>query len=300
MATYNRARFIEESLSSIQGQTFEDWECIVIDDGSNDNTSEIISNYLETDNRFAYYKRSVEYKKGLSGCRNMGLDIAVGDYYIFYDDDDIVHPQNLEISLSYLKNPKNSFCNYQKQPFYNITPVPLELKTLKDPKPFSFEDIQNFVTGQRAMASCTVLWKQECFQNIRFNESLHYAEEWECYTKILTSGFKGVSIDEVLYYNRKHPQSNTGKFNAGSEREERSMLLAANLVLDRITENENLNSQLEHFFFRLGLQLKSYDLIKRVLNLGRADSVKRFKFLIGYQLYPIIKPIFKIKKRFLS
>lgn len=302
MATYNRAHLITNSLDSIQCQSIEDWECIIIDDGSSDKTRETINSYLETDERFAYYRRSGDYNKGLSGCRNMGLDLAKGNHYIFYDDDDIVHPQNLEISLSYLDHSEVAFCNYQKQPFYKKAPDPakLELKRLNDFIPFGPEELEDFIRGQRPMASCTVLWKKKCFEAIRFNEELHYAEEWECYARILLSGFRGIRIEEVLYFNRKHLESNTGEFNSGNNTRKQSMLVAANLVLGKLEDKNFITPGLEQFFIRLGLGLKSYDLIRRVLKLARASNIKRLKFGIGYQIYPLLRPIFKIKSTFLS
>ena len=83
MATYNRAHFIAETLETITAQTFENWECLVIDDGGTDNTNEIINSILEQDNRFQFLKRPDRYKKGLAGCRNYGLDLAKGDCVIF-------------------------------------------------------------------------------------------------------------------------------------------------------------------------------------------------------------------------
>ena len=89
MATYNRASFIVETLQSIQNQIFKDWECLIIDDGGTDATAAIIAPILAQDNRFQYLLRPDTYQKGLPGTRNYGLDLAKGDYIIFFDDDDI-------------------------------------------------------------------------------------------------------------------------------------------------------------------------------------------------------------------
>ena len=67
MATYNRAHFIEETLTSIINQSFQNWECLIIDDGSSNNTFEIIKTYTDSDKRFRYYRRGEDYKKGLPG-----------------------------------------------------------------------------------------------------------------------------------------------------------------------------------------------------------------------------------------
>jgi GalNAc5-diNAcBac-PP-undecaprenol beta-1,3-glucosyltransferase len=123
MATYNRAHFIVETLLSIQNQDFKEWECIIIDDGGTDDTKDIIKVILDNDIRFRFLTRDKRYKKGLPGCRNCGLDKAKGEYIIFFDDDDIVHPQNLSISLNCLETSKKDFCHYAKSPFINVTPV---------------------------------------------------------------------------------------------------------------------------------------------------------------------------------
>ena len=112
MATYNRAQYIVESIKSIQDQTLEDWECIIVDDGGTDNTEEVLESLLNKDKRFKYLKRTSKYQKGLPGSRNYGLDEAKGDYIIFFDDDDIAHPQNLEICVHELSNKDISFCRY--------------------------------------------------------------------------------------------------------------------------------------------------------------------------------------------
>jgi GalNAc5-diNAcBac-PP-undecaprenol beta-1,3-glucosyltransferase len=117
MATYNRAKFIEESLITIQNQTYNSWECLIIDDDGNDDTAAVIAPILENDKRFQYIKRTDQYQKGLPGCRNYGLDLAQGEYIIFFDDDDIAHPQNLEICVLELSNTDLSFCRYIRDVF---------------------------------------------------------------------------------------------------------------------------------------------------------------------------------------
>ena len=121
MATYNRAHFIVETLRSIQNQIFESWQCLIIDDGGTDNTLEIITSILNKDSRFKFLKRPDNYKKGLPGCRNYGIDLVkfVSNNEDFFNlikqiKIDIINDNSLENMLS-----KNSFYlkeygNYQK------------------------------------------------------------------------------------------------------------------------------------------------------------------------------------------
>ena len=82
---YNQAIFLEECLSSVLHQTFTDWECILINDGSTDNTEEICKNWVEKDTRFSYIFKE---NSGVSASRNLGLQKATGDFIQFLDADD--------------------------------------------------------------------------------------------------------------------------------------------------------------------------------------------------------------------
>lgn len=297
MATFNRAHLIENSLNSIQDQSFENWECIVIDDGSSDNTSTIVNSFITVDKRFKYVYRTSNHKKGLPGCRNQGLDIASGDFIIFFDDDDLVHPQNLELNLAYLAGIQKDFCNYQKRPFFEHDLEMADQEMRNEFKEFNFKHLDQFITGKRAMASCTVMWNKKCFENIRFNEHLHYAEEWECYARILMAGFEGITIEEILYFNRKHPGSNTGRFDSGGLREKESMSRAAGLMIENIAEANRLTPALEKYFIRLGFKLMDYKLIEKLFRYTQPGFFGRLKYWSGFQIYPLLRPIFKIKAK---
>jgi len=90
---YNAEKLIVECLSSIQGQTLPDWECICVDDGSSDNSVDVINGFAENDARF----RLIRQENGGPGvARNTGLDAAKGRYYTFVDADDLIHAEMLE------------------------------------------------------------------------------------------------------------------------------------------------------------------------------------------------------------
>lgn len=299
MATYNRAHLIEETLESISNQSFGNWECLIIDDGSIDNTRKILHPYLLKDLRFKYFKRSNNHQKGLPGCRNQGLELAKGDYIIFFDDDDIVHPHNLKICTELLSDKDLFFCRYEKEPFRGI----LKPDGIKSDSGFSskivdINDIGCIVNGKLPFASCTVLWERECFKGNNFNEDLLYAEEWECYTRILSTGIKGISIDKVLYYNRKHSNSNTGEFYNNDPVRRSSNLMAIHLVMENLSKKGLLTSNLVQYFIRTGFLLKEISVIEAVLKFSNAGILKRQKYLWGFRIYPVLKPFFYLKAKF--
>ncbi|WP_289023303.1 glycosyltransferase family 2 protein [uncultured Salegentibacter sp.] len=301
LATWNRAHLISETLNSISNQTFPNWECLIIDDGSEDNTANVVEEYTSTDSRFTYLARSQKYKKGLPGCRNQGLDLAKGEYIIFFDDDDIVHPENLQTCYNLLKGNDFQFCRYEKKPFWKTTDE-IDFKPIKDPefKIFKCSDLDKMIIGRIPFASCCVLWDKKCFENIRFNETLMYAEEWECYSRILSTGYKGLLIDEVLYYNRKHRNSNTGEFQNREPIRVDSQCKAAFLIIQTLISKGRFSNSLKKYFLRLGFEIKSYKIIKLSLKAANAGLMEKWKYKIGYHIYPVLKPIFYLKGKILK
>ena len=93
--TYNRADLILETLQSVQNQTYTNWECIIVDDGSKDRTEEVVRDFIKTDSRYQYYKRPEYHKQGGNGARNFGFSLAKGDYINWFDSDDIMIDNHL-------------------------------------------------------------------------------------------------------------------------------------------------------------------------------------------------------------
>ncbi|RZJ46812.1 MAG: glycosyltransferase family 2 protein, partial [Flavobacterium sp.] len=286
MATYNREHFIVETLKSIQAQSYENFECLIIDDGGNDNTLEVITPILKADSRFTFLKRSENYKKGLPGSRNCGLDLIKGDYIIFFDDDDIVHPENLKICTETLDAINIDFCHYQKASFTSEKPV-IEKCATSLKKELTKKDIEKIITQEIGLASCTVMWRRECFNHIRFNENLLYAEEWECYSRIISEGFKGVIIDSVLYYNRKHSNSNTGEFYNNNPARKKSKKEAAVLIIENLTKKQLVTDSLTRYFITLSLDYKEYNLFHEILKILNLPFSKKIKCQVYYRSYPL-------------
>jgi len=99
MATYNRAHLLSRAIRSILNQSYENFELIIIDDGSTDNTGEVVSSFR--DKRILYYKQ--EQNKGISAARNRGFDLASGNYITLLDDDDELVSEALETVISEFK-----------------------------------------------------------------------------------------------------------------------------------------------------------------------------------------------------
>lgn len=94
---YNQGRFLPEALNSLLAQTYSNWECFIINDGSTDNTETVALQYAKIDPRFRYIKKT---NGGVSSARNEGLKYITGDYIKFLDADDWIDKQSFEYSLA--------------------------------------------------------------------------------------------------------------------------------------------------------------------------------------------------------
>jgi glycosyltransferase involved in cell wall biosynthesis len=300
MATFNREKFIQESIEAIKNQKYKNYECIIIDDGSSYESFHYAKACIENDPRFNLVKRTSNYQKGLSGCRNMGLDICKGDFIVFFDDDDIPHPRNLEISVEELKNINIDFCRYGREVFHGDFHYNFDKRPSYDRLFFGSELIEPILRNEFPMNSCAVMWKKECFDSFRFNENLHYAEEWELYSKLIMSGKKGVSIDKTLFYGRKHKASNTGEFYAKNTLRLRSNAIAI-LETWKNLERYNLKTQgLFRHFVQLSLDYKEFNLFSSLCQASSWSEFKKVNWKIFYFFLPCQLRLYKLKKLILN
>lgn len=286
LATYNRAEYILESLYSIQQQTFTDWECLIIDDGGSDNTQEILAPILKQDTRFQYFMRTPKYQKGLPGSRNYGLDLAKGDYIIFFDDDDIAHPQNLELCVLELSNAELSFCRYIRDVFRGNFVYDFDYSKEYTSFYIDSSDINKILRNELQFNSCAVMWTKECYTKHRYTEHLKYAEEWEVYARIITSVNRGISINKTLYYGRKHNISITGDFGNRNLNSLSSYTDAIQLVIANLKEKKMLSSEILRYFIQVSLQYKEFNLFERIINTLDLPKIEELKWRLFYTHLP--------------
>ena len=109
-ASYNYARFIAETINSVLAQTYQDWELIVVDDGSKDNSVEIIKSYCQKDSRIKLFQHENGVNKGLAQTLKLGIEKATGEWIAFVESDDTLAPTALQERIDFLKkNPSVLF-----------------------------------------------------------------------------------------------------------------------------------------------------------------------------------------------
>lgn len=112
---YNVEKYLRRCLDSVKNQTFQDWQAVLVDDGSPDKSGDIAEEYAACDKRFV-----VIHKKngGLSDARNFGMQKATGKYVMYLDSDDFIHPQTMEIAYTIAKKNNSDIVSFTYDRFY--------------------------------------------------------------------------------------------------------------------------------------------------------------------------------------
>ena len=130
MPTYNCGRFIAETLDSIKAQTYTDWEIIIVDDCSTDNTKEVVDKYSAEDGRIKYH--CLEVNSGAAVARTEAMKIADGEYMAFCDSDDLWMPDKLEKQLAFMNDNGYAFsCTAYEQIDEESKSLDRVIKTVK-------------------------------------------------------------------------------------------------------------------------------------------------------------------------
>tara|TARA_R100000935_G_C2840849_1_gene170868 strand:- start:1268 stop:2212 length:945 start_codon:yes stop_codon:yes gene_type:complete len=280
--TFNRYSLLGETLDSIIAQTFKNWECIVVDDGSLDYTSELLDCYVTNDPRIKYFTRPKNRKKGANTCRNFGFEISKGDYINWFDDDDIMHPEKLELQYEHLKNSNYNFTVCKASVFETST---TNIIGIRNENIISENVFLDYLKMNINWLTQPPLWRKYFLnqQNLLFDEELQAAQEWEFHCRMLAVSPKYLTLEKSLIYLRKHNSSIT--YNANKEFRDWHYFLARL----KIYENEKLNLDEEAINF-----LRNY-----LINVFKAMVVAKNPFVIkAYKRFIFCEPQLKLQTKF--
>lgn len=210
---YNRVAFLKQTLQSIMFQSYQDWEVIIVDDYSGLDCINIVKKFIANESRIILFTKTNQ-TKGASASRNIGLDIASGQYVFFLDSDDILAPFALEQRLEpFLKSnfklhavlaPTLLFNNFpgDKQEAWSIFDNRINL-------------LNEFLNGHSYFNTMSAIWLKSFIVEIGgWNENLSSYQDWEFHIRALLKGFLYKEIPEYDNFYRTHSdeQSIAGRF----------------------------------------------------------------------------------------
>lgn len=201
--TYNRAHLIGETLDSILAQTYENWECIIVDDGSKDNTDEVVNDYINRDDRFIYFKRPESNVKGANACRNIGLEKCVGEFVIFFDSDDLMTVDHLSVKYERLVSENFDFVIARTKYFnHENKDVDRFYKFLDHPI-----TTYDYISQKINWLTLDAMIKCDLAKHFRFNENLQSGQEYNYFCKLVSISTHASFIDKIVSLRRYHAAS---------------------------------------------------------------------------------------------
>lgn len=226
--TYNAGTTIERCLNSVQSQTYKNLEIIVIDDGSRDNTINIINQFYKSDKRIKVFSKK---HNGASSSRNYGLKQANGYYVYFMDADDSLSPKAIEalVNTANISNADVVICNMNFI-YGNRIHQPLRLKdTPLNKQQFVIaiaQDAQGYTPNK--------LYRRDCIKNVKFNTQITMCEDFLFNIEVSKNINKAYIINEYLY---NYYQSSDSSSNRVYNRESATELMADEKIFNIIMKD---------------------------------------------------------------
>lgn len=217
---YNRAHLIGETLDSILSQTYKNWECIVVDDVSTDETFAVLKEYSEKDDRIRIYSRPERKAKGANSCRNFGFQKSLGDYIIWFDSDDLMHKDHIRIKIGSIQN-------------FNVDYVIAKTQNFKGQEmlePYKYERksygirASDFILLKIHWYTYDVILCRKIAERIGWNENMKSWQDYNYFCKMVLESENGDYIDEILTYRRLHSSSIQQSMNSNSLQFNRELL----------------------------------------------------------------------------
>ncbi len=286
--TYNRSNLLGNTLDSIINQTYTNWECLVIDDGSTDYTEELMNLYVQKDSRVKFYHRPQERPKGGNAARNYGFELSQGEYIQWFDSDDLMVPTFLERKMKVIGENGLDF-------------VISKTANFEDPNPSKiinfnahYYQYNEYEISHRNYAVQSINWltpdflgKRSLCNKVKFHEKLRSAQERNFFCKISFYSTKAVIIDEFLTLRRKHSGSKRAKLRKSQKLRNRDKL---EFFFYTWKDLERLKSPLAKYHFNEAVKLNPQtfsqtlifkELIKEYL---KRRKVKAVGFLLLYNI----------------
>lgn len=187
---YNQGIYLDECLQSVLDQIYTNWECIVVNDGSTDNTEELALKWTKKDSRYKYL-----YKKngGLSSARNAGIEKAKGEFILPLDADDKISSDYIKLALEAFQKDSELKLVYCKAEKFG------KINSLWKLEPFSLKNL-----AETNIIFCSGIYKKKDWNNIGgYDTNMIYGlEDWEFWIHLLKNGGEVFTINKICFYYR--------------------------------------------------------------------------------------------------
>lgn len=200
LPTYQREKLLAEAIQSVLSQSYKDWELWVIDDGSTDQTAELVRCFREKDGRIRYFHQS---NSGPASARNKGMELSQGEFIAFLDSDDLWLPVKLQKQMEIFHGKPEIGFVYCGGHFLNENGS-IDEKTTKRLRPKRLYDAESILFDHVNFVTPGVMLRRNCLEKSGgFDESLQFFEDVDMWFRILLF-HRAEFLDEDLVIIRKH------------------------------------------------------------------------------------------------
>ena len=261
LPAYNAALYLRDSLDSIMRQAFKDFDVLLIDDGSMDDTSKIAIEYSNIDRRIEYYKN--EKNIGLIKTLNKGLSLAKGEYIVRMDADDIMFDDRLYKQVKYMdSNPECFVCGGQMEYIGGLTGMAPIL-------PQKYEDLLYLSLINCPLYHPTTIIRNSAIKQfgLKYNDSYKHAEDYKFWSDIIFSHPNSIANikDVVLFYRISNNQI-TAKYSDEQD------------LISKIVRRENVQHVLVPYGIKLP-EVVNCEIIEKVSSLIRKEHIDAAEIL---------------------
>ncbi len=187
---YNQAHFLDDCLESVINQKYSNWECLVVDDGSPDNTFEVTQKWIAKDVRIKYLSKE---NGGLASARNFGIKNALGKYILPLDSDDKISAEYIALAVEYIQSNKNCKVVYAQAMLFGQKEGPWYLAD------FSLQNL-----AKQNMIFCTALFSKDSWEKVGgYDETIRDGfEDWDFWISLLKNGGDVYKLPVIGFYYR--------------------------------------------------------------------------------------------------
>lgn len=263
---YNQAQYLAEALNSVFAQTLSDWECIIVNDNSPDNTEQVANDFIRKDKRFKYLFVD---NKGVAVARNEGIKMAEGNFILPLDADDKISSLYLEKAITAFEDDPQIKVVYGNAEYFGDLNGKWELADY---------NYQSLLLGN--VIYCSGIFRKSDFMKVGgYSESLvHGLEDWDFWIRLLKEDDKVLRLSEVVFFYRKKAVSRTKELLKGSKMEETQKQI---IFQNKAIYNEYL-----------------YQMVKELR--GCKKAISELKSIKQSRTYKVVRKIVSFKNRILQ
>ena len=276
MTVYNCDKYLQEAIDSILNQTWSDFEFIIVDDGSTDNSLQILKEYTDPRIKVITY----EENKGVAHARNVGLEQCTSEFVAIMDADDIALPDSLKLQYEYLMEHKEIDGVYAKFRLLDV-----DGRLLEGERPtayYNYKYVKAIMIFENTIANLTAMFRRRIVEEyqLRYDETCKIGSDYRFWIEYLRHG-KIVGLDQVVCYYRLRHHSLYNNSSLSAQKESMRQMIEYNIKrmgFQLLPQEENTLLKV----FNIGGNIDSGDemllLYKALLNMAKQAEQMQLEF----------------------